>query len=82
MRVRPRLSNNNLISISVEYEIRIVRDNDYLTVRLGFDEQLYQFVEDRFRIKVLFWLVNKKWSVVFVIQTEIEKQKDYPVRVR
>ncbi len=41
VRVRPRLRNNNLIGICVDYEVRIMRNNDHLTVRLSFDEQLH-----------------------------------------
>jgi len=53
-----------------------VRNHDHLALSLRFDKQPDQFVEHRFRIEVLFGLVDDQRAVVGVVEREIEQQQD------
>src|SRR5450759_3294518 len=80
MGMRARISDDDLISIGVYHEIRIMRNHYDLAVRLGFDKEVDQFVEHRLGIEILLRLVDHQWSVVIVVQRKIEEQKNDAAR--
>ena len=69
------MSDDDLIGVGVDDEVRIVRNHDHLAMRLGLDEETNKFLKDRFRVKVFFRLINDQRSVVAVIQREVEQQQ-------
>jgi len=71
--MRPGFGDDDLIGIGVNHEVCIVRDHDHLTVRLGLDEEVDQFVEDRLRVEIFLRLVNHQRSVVAVVQRQVEQ---------
>ena len=80
--MRTRLRNDDLISIGIDHEVSIVCDHDDLTMRLGLDEDRDQFVEDRFRVETLFWLIDDQRPVVSIVESEIEEKKNDATRSR
>jgi hypothetical protein len=60
-------SDNYLISIGIHYEICIVRNNDHLATFPRFAKMRNEFHEYRFRVKVLFGLINDEGPPVLSI---------------
>ena len=70
--MRANLCDNDLISIGVDHKVRIVGDHDDLPFGFGRDEQRDEFIEDGLRIEIFLWLVDDKWPVVCVVQSEVQ----------
>src|SRR6267378_2666755 len=75
-RVRPGASDNDLIGICVDHQIRIMRHDDHLSLPLGLNEKRDQFIKNRFWIEVLLRLVNDERPIVGVVKRKIEKQQN------
>ena len=71
--MRPALSHDHLIRISVNYQVGIVCHDDDLTPLFSITEAMYQLLEDRLRVQVFFGLVDDQRPVVFRINGQVQQ---------
>ena len=72
--MRTCFSDNNLIRVGVDHEVRIVGDHDHLALCLRRNEKCDQLVEYGFWIKILFRLVDDQRPVIGIVERQIEQQ--------
>ena len=72
-----RLGNDDLIGIGIYDEIGVVGDNDHLSVRFCLDEEVDQFVKDRFWVEIFFRLVDHQRPIIAVVEREVEQHQAY-----
>ena len=68
------VGNNDLIGVSIDYEICIVSYHKHLPFAFGLRKQADEFVLHGLRIEVFLRLVNDEWSVIRVVERQIEQQ--------
>ncbi len=71
-RRRCNVSYDNLVSISIYDEVRIVVDHDNLAFASGLLKQGDELIVNGFWIKVFFWLVDNQRSDVIIIECKLE----------
>ena len=69
----PDMGNDDLVGVSVDDEVGVVGDHDYLSLTFGRLEQRDEFVVDRLRVEVLLRLVDDQRSVISVIERQVKQ---------
>ena len=61
------LRNNDLVSVGINYEICIVRDDNNLPSRFGIPKSRHEFIEYGLRIEIFLGLIDDKRPVVVAV---------------
>ena len=69
-------SDDDLICVGIDHQVRIVRHHDHLAVRLSFNEQPYQLFENGFGIEILLRLIDDQRPTVTIVERQVEQQED------
>lgn len=69
------LAKDNLLCITCDSNIRVVRDNYYLTPLFGCTYARNQFPIDRLVVKVIFRLIHDNWHITLA-KCEVENQEN------
>ena len=61
------LGDNDVLSISVDYDVRVVRDNDDLSRLFEVHEPASDLVVDRLVVDIVLWLIYEQRNVCILV---------------